>query len=340
MLANYNSASSLAAAALLLAAASAAPIGVRTNWTCAELSSVQLAPGARWQRLKCSGVGIPLFGPSDGIVVNVVVGDLSAASGLRLVPGVAAVGPSGFALDSLDRIAAAQGGGGSNILAGINAGYFYRLDVATFFDGVCIGKGASDAKQAPSLTAPNNGITDGTTVVGGKLLGSNCDCPGFSRPVILTIDGVNSRFDVLTRGAEPPEGLAKDAVGAGPNLVSANASGSYVDIPSDDDNIGNILEHAANTGVGLRPTAAGGVEALLVTTDGYDGCGLLNSTCGTNAFSLAYLFKDYFNATTAMAMDQGGSTTMFVAGQPDNGIVSHSGGGARAIASALFLAKA
>lgn len=42
----------------------------------------------------------------------------------------------------------------------------------------------------------------------------------------------------------------------GPNLVSFDpATGeSYVDIPSDDDNI-NILEHAANSAVGIQVDA-------------------------------------------------------------------------------------
>ena len=75
----------------------------------------------------------------------------------------------------------------------------------------------------------------------------------------------------------------------------------------------------------------------MVTIDGYDGCSPLNSTCGTNAFSLGYFFKDYFNCTSAMNMDQGGSTTMFINGQPNNGIVSNPGQGPRAIASALML---
>jgi hypothetical protein len=125
----------------------------------------------------------------------------------------------------------------------------------------------------------------------------------------MTLNGPASRFDVLYRGQQPPQGTALDAMSAGPNLVSTNASGSYVNIPADDDNIGNILEHAANTGVGLiqDPSTPGTATAVLVTTDGYDGCNPFDATCGTNAFTLAYFFKDYLNATSAMGMDQGGS---------------------------------
>jgi exopolysaccharide biosynthesis protein len=112
--------------------------------------------------------------------------------------------------------------------------------------------------------------------------------------------------------------------------VSSNASGPFVDIPPDDDNIGNILEHSANTAVGLLANGT----ALLVTVDGYDGCSGLDATCGTNAYTLAYLMKDYFGVASALGMDQGGSTTMFVRGA---GVVSNIGQGVRAVFSALFV---
>lgn len=325
-------------AALLgaLAAVRAAPIGVATTWQCSELARAALAPGATWQRLTCAGQGVPVFGPAGpGLIVNVVTADIaSAALRLRLAPIQAAPNAQGLRLGPLDTIAAQD----ARALAGVNGGYFWRMDVGkNWFDDVCIGKNYSEAGTAPTLADPNAGPADGLIVSGGVLLGSNCDCVGFSRPTVLTIDGANSRFDVLHRGAAPPQGLAKDAVGSSPNLVSTNASGSFVDIPSDDDNIGNILEHAANTAVGLRASAGGGMQALLVTTDGYDGCSPFNATCGTNAFTLAYFFKDYLNATSAMNMDQGGSTTMWVKGQPGDGVVSNSGGGPRSINSGVFI---
>jgi len=319
-----------------------APIGAITHWSCDTVQQESLAIGAEWKRLVCNGTGVPLFGNSNSITVNAVIGDLSSTYGLRLLPATAAKGPSGFNLDSLDKIAAANtpslSSSKGKLLAGINGGYFYRLDVKTFFDGVCIGKTSTDANQPPSLTAPNRGINDGTIVSNGQLLGSNCDCVGYSRPVVLSINGTNSQFDLLTRGAEPPFGLALDSIASSPNLVSTNATGSFVNIPADDDNLGNILEHSANTAVCLRPTSDGtSIEVVMITIDGYDGCSSFNSTCGTNAFSQGYLLKDYFNCTSGMNMDQGGSTTMWINGQENNGIVSFSGGGPRAIASGLFL---
>jgi hypothetical protein len=293
-----------------------------STWSCASLNASSLS-GVLYERLSCTSPrGIPVFGPAGPITVNKVSFNLSSAN-LVLKPVTA---PRGT-LAGLDAIAATD----TSVLAGINGPYFYRVDVASFFDSVCLGKTRANALQPPSAQSPNFGIGDGAVVSGGALLSSNCDCVGFSRPAVLSINGTDSRVDVLHRGDAPPAGLALDALSAGPNLVTTNTSGIYVDIPHDDDNIGNILEHSANTAFGITQDGV----AMLVTTDGFDGCPLLNSTCGTNAFTLAYLMRDAFGAATAMGMDQGGSTTMWT---KQFGIVSSSGGGPRPIFAGLFIA--
>ena len=185
-------------------------------------------------------------------------------------------------------------------------------------------------KQLQTASNTNLGIGDGVIVAGGALLASNCDCIGYSRPAVLTINGSSSRIDVAHRGDPAPHGLALDSIAAGPNLVSSNASGAFIDIPADDDNIGNILEHSANTAVGLYANGT----ALLVTTDGFDGCSGFDATCGTNAYTLAYLMKDFFGVASAMGNDQGGSTTMWVKGA---GVVTNPGQGVRPVFSGLFV---
>jgi hypothetical protein len=107
----------------------------------------------------------------------------------------------------------------------------------------------------------------------------------------------------------------RSAIAAGPNLVSYNSTTgeSFVDIPSDDDNI-NILEHAANSAVGLvrgPVKTSQATQLLLVTTDGSDECGPKDITCGLNSRDLASLMKDHFGTQQAMSMDQGGSTTLW-----------------------------
>ena len=209
---------------------------------------------------------------------------------------------------------------------------------ASFMDGVCQGKTRAEASEAPSAdpASRNLGAGDGTLIVNGTLQSSNCDCHGYNRPALINIpdpaSGAPPSFELLTQGAPNP--VVLDSLGAGPMLLQTNASGTFLAIPSDDENIGNILEHAANTAVGLRNSST---EALLLTFDGHDGCDLFDNTCGFNAFVLASFLRDYLGAESAMGCDQGGSTTMFVAGQGVDGIVSKAGGSVRPVFDGLFV---
>lgn len=297
-----------------------------TSWTCRTLNASTIGSSVAWRRLNCTSSAIPVYGPAGPVVINVAEVSLDAP-GVRLLPVAAPAGE----VQTLDLIAAAT----PTCVAAINSVYFWRLDSKSFIDDVCLGKSRADALKpvAPGAASANFGVGDGAMVANGQLLSSTCNTKLFqTRPVTLTINGTASRFDVQHTGDTPPAGLALDSVTVGPNLLSSNASGTFVDIPDDDLNIGNILEHSANTGVGL--TADG--RALFVTTDGRDACPFYDQSCGTNAFTLAYFFRDYLNATSAMAMDQGGSTTMWLKGP---GIISSPGGSPRSIFGGLCIVE-
>ncbi len=83
----------------------------------------------------------------------------------------------------------------------------------------------SDALSPVSPSQANYGVADGSIVSSGKWLGSNCDCIGFSRPAVLTLNGTSTRVDVVTRGELPPYGTDYDSLSAGPSIVTHNASG-------------------------------------------------------------------------------------------------------------------
>ena len=56
---------------------------------------------------------------------------------------------------------------------------------------------------------------------------------------------------------------------------------------------------------------------------------------------MAYFGKDYLKVSAMMEMDQGGSTTMWISGQPNNGVISESNtqdptSAPRSVANALF----
>lgn len=90
---------------------------------------------------------------------------------------------------------------------------------------------------------------------------------------------------------------------------------------------------------------------------------MANASCGVNSAQLAYLMKDLLGVDSAMQMDQGGSTvrthsqlsvrldcrgvslrgwlwlqTMWVKGQPGDGVVSANEWAPRRVYSALFVA--
>jgi len=277
--------------------------------------------------------------------VNTLIVDLTAKD-VRIVPGVSK--DPANPLVSVPVMAASNSD--RNFIAGINGGYFWRTDISGYWiDDVCRGKLRKDAEQPAEVGEPNYGIHDGAVVIDGKVVGSNCDCWGFSRPALAANMNASSEtgwsINVLERGQQGSPSVV-NGLAAGPNLVSytTNEDGSFtsfVDIPSDDDNI-NINEHAANTGFGLIYDTASGkaVKMVLVTTDGSDECGRLDASCGINARHLAQLMIDRFDVQQAMSMDQGGSTTMWVKGADSasgDGVVSYSGGGARNVANGLFV---
>jgi exopolysaccharide biosynthesis protein len=314
------------------------------DWKCINLQTTTLAGGAIWKTENCTNDpnATPL------LTVNSITVDLTANK-IRAVPAVSidAANP----LQPINRMAAQN----ENFIAGINGGYFWRVDISgVWIDDVCRGKIRKEAEMAVSPLNVNFGVSDGLVKVDGKVLGNNCNCTGYSRPAILEINGQESRINVVHRG-ETSDHTVRTAIGAGPNLVSFNfeTGESFVDIPADDDNI-NILEHAANTAVGLQlasstsmtgTTSTKATTMIMITTDGSDECGPKDITCGLNSKDLASLMKDHFNTQMAMSMDQGGSTTMWVKGaSPErDGIVSRSHNtepveqdGPRNVANGLF----
>jgi hypothetical protein len=136
-----------------------------------------LAPGVTWTKLSCSisaaaapwhasvqgavGAGTGAGGWAVGpLVFNLVEADL-LQPGVAVVPAVAdksAAYPYGLA--PLDAIATfANNGTSKNLLAGVNGGYFFRLDEKNFFDNVCIGKTAEMASQPVDPAHPSRGVS-------------------------------------------------------------------------------------------------------------------------------------------------------------------------------------
>lgn len=280
------------------------------------------------------------------LAVNSVENDMTRTD-YRVVPAVA---DAEAQVQSLPDIAKQN----ENLIAGINGGYFWRVDIDGFWrDNVCRGKtrdeAESPADQSIPPQHPNYGVGDGLVRVDGQVYSNNCDCYGNSRPAVLKLNGTDSYIDVLYRGETVDESVL-NAIGAGPNLVSFNAETgeSYIDIPADDDNI-NRFVYEATAAVGLQlsqssPSTVSADVLVMVTTDGSDSCLPGETYCGLVSPNLASLMREVFDCGVAMSMDQGGSTTMWIQGEnPDrDGVVSRSDNkspteGARSLANGLFL---
>jgi hypothetical protein len=310
-------------------------------WSCVSLQSSSLLDDAvSWSTMNCTND--PNVAPIQ--TVNVITIDASASDKVRIIPAVAV---NDAKVQSIPDMATQN----DKFIAGINGGYFWRVDIDGFwFDDVCREKLRKEANLPANPFTPNTGVSDGLIKVDGKVLGNNCNCTGYSRPAVAILDGKNSAIQVLHRG-ETVERKVQNAIGAGPNLVSYDSTTgqSFIDIPSDDDNI-NILEHAANTALAFifdesNPSVV--TKTLLVTTDGSDECGPFQEGCGLNAKNFASFLKDYLKVSVAMSMDQGGSTTMWVkqqAANGRNGVVSRShntapaeNDGPRSVANGVFV---
>lgn len=218
-----------------------------STWDCNVLLEKSIVDNGalNWTRVNCTGTTpLGVVGP---MVFNLLYVDLSAPQ-LFVTPMTANTPDQ---LNGLNAIAAQD----SRIVAGINGGYFYRTDSASFIDNVCWGKNKSDAQKPVSNTAPNDGVGDTLVVVNGTRVSSNCDCIGFNRPALVVLNGTSTRIAVQSTASPPPPGTV-NAIAAGPNLVSFNGTSntSYINIPKDDEN-SNILEWSSNTGVGLFSSA-------------------------------------------------------------------------------------
>lgn len=303
----------------------------QSTWDCVVLSNQTLHtdPVVWWVRQNCTGHGD--FGKVGPIVVNMVDGVMTKDGPLRALP---VVGNGTTQLNKLSILSTLAHDPLFVPLAGINGGYFWRLDDSKFIDDVCFGKFREEAVKTPSASDPNAGVGDSLTIIAGQYASSNCDKAGNSMPVAMVLDYPPS-IAQLTRGARLPS-TVQNAIGAGPNLVSYNvtSSTSFVDIKGD--NV-NILEHASNTAVALRTDAANVTHLVLTTFDGIDGCVEYNPKCGINAHQFASYLLDHVGVRTAMEMDQGGSTTMWIRGQPNDGIVSNPGLGQRNVFNGLFV---
>lgn len=174
------------------------------TWYCIDIQSTNLHPAVVWKTENCT----KNEGEQPLLVVNSVSIDVTNPN-IRLVPQAAVDNfPIGLAtVPDMGKI-------NPNFIAGINGGYFWRVDISgVWIDDVCWGKTRADAEKAANSNYPNYGIGDGIVKIDGVLKSSNCNCTGYSRPAVITLDGINSNIEVLHRGEAPSTSVTNAIAG-------------------------------------------------------------------------------------------------------------------------------
>ena len=187
-------------------------VSTTTAWKCISLQSKTLHEGVIWNTQNCTMDE----DAEPHLTVNSIHVDISRQD-LRVIPAIA---DPVAQVQSIPDMAKQN----PNFIAGINGGYFWRVDIDGFWrDNVCKGKVRKEAEQPASPLHVNFGIGDGVVKIDGTTYSNNCNCTGYSRPAVLQLQGVNSNIEVLYRG-DKVAAHVKSAIGAGPNLVSYNST--------------------------------------------------------------------------------------------------------------------
>lgn len=199
-----------------------------------------------------------------------------------------------------------------NIIAGINGGYFYRMDVPGFTDNICYYKTFDPPK-------PGESIGDSLLQYNGKSYATNCAfMPGLAESsraaLILTgVDPVSLKTAPYITLVKPntvymQKDQIPDAIGAGPNLITDGK----LTVNDPNENLLPTLEFSANSAVGIiNDTDGYPAQIVFFVVDGNNNSAE-NDWPAMNAYQMADFMLNYLKVSNAMSMDQGGSTTLYV----------------------------
>lgn len=277
------------------------------HWNCSIIQTSQLYKNkVTWQTLNCDGYlqNIKIL---KSLNINVIYAPINDPE-IQFVPYRAQT-PTQLA--KLPDIAASLPQ--YNVLAGINGGYFYRIDQADFKDNICLYKTHHPPK-------PGDSMGDSLLQYNGMSYATNCAfIPGIAQNprASLILTGVNPQtgkpapYITLVKPDmiyKQPNDVIPDAIGAGPNLVT----NGKLTVNNPDENLIPTLEFAANAAIGIINNTKGDpTQLVLFTVDGNDKSFEKNWP-GMNASQMADFMLHYLKVSNAISMDQGGSTTAFV----------------------------
>ena len=211
------------------------------------------------------------------------------------------------------------------VISGINGGYFFRNDSKGFNDNICLDKNTDRPKPGDSMgdsLLQHHGVLHAVNCALTKTLGKAFEQPrsvlvltGANAPYITFVDHDKAYTIKDKQGKE----IYPDAFGAGPNLVTdgkLDVSG-IPGMPSHrDENLFPTIEFSANAAVGIINDAGGKpAQFVFFTVDGNNNSFIhpARNLGGMNAQEMAELMIKYLKVSNAISMDQGGSTTLYIA---------------------------
>lgn len=278
--------------------------------------------------------------------ITIVVADLTANPKLYLAPVLAQqnsmpVEPSPYRQTVLG-MAQDQQQAGLRPLAGINGGYFFFLKSSptdVFFDSNCFQK--FDLNFANRSTLTSFDIGDGVHIAKGRPYSWNCPTLGkygaADKPARAAFfQDAAGQLHIANLPAGPLDvaslGL-QNAIGSGPMLMQNGT----VDLEWQE--ISSTFELSANTAFGLGKSLTSGHQiGLMFTVSGRDGELGMRSADMTNFLLLQVPALLKVRLSSAMSMDQGGSTTMVVWDPVANQLrLVTSSGEDRSVYDSLFL---
>lgn len=257
-----------------------------------------------WTKRQCSGTYpfnlLSLSRKSTGpLIINVLDINLTDNS-TYIKPVVGTADTTKPYLSNLSLLAKQQ----SNLIAGINGGYFRSKNQRIDYN-------CPKRPISTSLNQPGD-VGDGLLVIDKQVYSTNCANRIFSEPGRSTLlqDAMTKqwRIEQVNAGIVPPNTL--NALGAGPGLIQTIDGHPQIRVTWE--SIPSTFEFSANTAVILANDKQDNPHMLLFTVDGID------HKWGMNSLEMANFIYDQIpklfqvHLISAMSMDQGNSTAMFV----------------------------
>ena len=187
-------------------------------------------------------------------------------------------------------------GNRTNAIGGVNGGFF------------CLGYGS--LCKDTGVLCPEGCEGRSLLKIDNELLSTNCVTPTYTA---RTSFGIYDQNNIVIRPIGPDAGWPQvtEALGAGPNLVSQSPNGPVINVS--EEGFPWMNETAPRTSIG---TTSDGI-LFIVTFDGRDSL----RAEGVTIPELAQ-FMFLLGVGSAMNLDGGGSTTMYIQNQGKNGLVS------------------